>query len=79
MVSGVLFQQDGGPRAARTEEWPYGVPDLSPAEAELVMGDTVLLYRYWSLHVLAEGVRQLNDPVAQFILEQPEDPARYRC
>ena len=55
------------------------MPDLSPAEAELVMGDTVLLYRHLSLHVLAEGVRQLNDPVAQFILEQPEDPARYRC
>ena len=77
-VSALRFQQDGGPRVVRNEEWPYGVPDLSTTEAELVMNDVVLLFRYLSLYVVAEDVRRLNDPVTQFILEQPEDPARYR-
>jgi len=77
-VSALRFQQDGGPRVVRNEEWPYGVPDLSTTEAELVMNDVVLLFRYLSLYVVAEDVRRLNDPVIQFILEQPEDPARYR-
>ena len=77
-TSALRFQQDDGPRVVRTEEHPYGLPDLSPAEAELVMGDTVLLFRYLSLYVLAEDVRELGQPPTQFILEQPEDPARYR-
>ena len=77
-ISALRFQQDGGPRAVRTEEWPYGVPDLSPAEAEMVLNDTVLLFRYLSLYVVAEDVRQYDDPVTQIILEQPEDPMRYR-
>ena len=77
-TSALCFQQDDGSRVVRTEEHPYGLPDLSPAEAELVMGDTVLLFRYLSLYVLAEDVRELGQPPTQFILEQPEDPARYR-
>ena len=77
-ISALRYQQDGGPRAVRTEEWPYGKPDLSPSEAELVLTDTVLLFRYLSLYILAEDVRQLEDPRTQIILEQPEDPARYR-
>jgi hypothetical protein len=77
-ISALRYQQDGGPRAVRTEKWPYGMPDLSPSEAELVLTDTVLLFRYLSLYILAEDVRQLEDPRTQIILEQPEDPARYR-
>ena len=66
-ISALRYQQDGGPRAVRTEEWPYGKPDLSPSEAELVLTDTVLLFRYLSLYILAEDVRQLEDPRTQIL------------
>ena len=45
---------------------------------ELVLGDSVLMLRFWSLLVMAEEVREVALPVTQFMMEQPEDPARYR-
>ena len=77
-TSALRFQDDDGPRLVLNERHPYGLPDLTPAEMELVLGDAVLFFRYLSLYVLAEDVREHDDSPTQFILEQPEDPARYR-
>jgi hypothetical protein len=35
----------------------------------MVLNDTVLLFRYLSLYVVAEDVRQYDDPVTQIILK----------
>eukprot|EP00435_Cladocopium_sp_Y103_P024625 s3762_g6.t1 len=62
----------------RNDECPYGVPSLSAADKELVLGDSVLVFRFWSMFIMAEDVRDLSLPPTQFYMEQPEDPARYR-
>ena len=45
---------------------------------DLVQGDTVLWFRGLSLFILAEDLRDPDQPPTQLLLEQPEDPARYR-
>eukprot|EP00435_Cladocopium_sp_Y103_P014795 s1755_g3.t1 len=77
-VSALRYQSDNGPGILRSDEHPYGLPDLSPGDMELVLGDSVLMLRFWSLLVMAEEVRDAALPVTQFMMEQPEDPARYR-
>ena len=77
-VSALRYQNDGGPGVLRTEEHPYGLPTLSPADTELVIADSVLMFRFWSLLMVAEEMREETDPPTQFFMEQPEDPKRYR-
>ena len=62
----------------RTEEHPYGLPTLGPADAELVIADSVLMFRFWSLFMVAQEMREETEPPTQFFMEQPEDPKRYR-
>jgi len=45
---------------------------------DLVEGDVVLWFRGLSLFVVAEDVRDPQSTPTQLVLEQPEDPARYR-
>ena len=77
-VSALRYQNDGGPGILRSEEHPYGVPDLSAGDADLVEGDVILWFRMLALYILAEDVRAPDQPQTQMALEQPEDPARYR-
>ena len=77
-VSALRYQQDDGPGVLRTEEHPYGLPTLGPADAELVIADSVLMFRFWSLLMVAEEMREETEPPTQFFMEQPEDPKRYR-
>ena len=51
---------------------------MTTTEAELVEGDALLMHRYLALFVVAEEVRTPEAPPTQLIMEQPEDPARYR-
>ena len=44
-VSALRFQQDDGPPVLRTETHPYGLPDLTPQQADLVINDSVLWFR----------------------------------
>ena len=44
----------------------------------LVQGDVTLWFRGLSLFILAEDVREQQGSPTQLVLEQPEDPARYR-
>ena len=59
----------------RTDEHPYGLPDLQPSDQQLVL---TLMLKFWSLHIMAEEVREAVQTPTQFIMDQPEDPARYR-
>ena len=78
-VSALRFQQDDGPRPVRTEDFPYGIPEMTQPEENLVNQDVLLMYRFLALFVLAEQVRLPEEHPTQFVLEQPEDPARYRA
>ena len=77
-LTALRYQNDGGPGVLRDDEHPYGRPELSLADAALVEGDTLLMFRFLSLLVLSEDVRAEDDEPTAFLLEQPEDPARYR-
>ena len=77
-VSALRSQGDGGPGILRSEDWPYGLPDLAVADAEKVQNDSILFFRYLSLYMVAEEVRAPEDPPTEFLLEQPRDPAEYR-
>ena len=77
-VSALRYQDDDGPRPVRTEECPYGIEELTPQEAEMVEHDVILMHRFLALYVLAEQVRNPIEPPTQLVMEQPEDPARYR-
>ena len=56
-ISALRSQDDGGPGILRSEEWPYGLPDLPMADAEKVHNDSILFFRHLSLYVMAEEVR----------------------
>lgn len=60
-VSALRSQNDGGPGQLRSEEHPYGLPELSTADVEKVHNDSILFYRYLSLYVVAEEVRLPQD------------------
>ena len=77
-VSALRYQQDGGPREVRSEEWPYGLPGQTPAERELVVADSVLFFRFLLLYMVAEEVRDVNSDQTTFLCEQPQDPKEYR-
>ena len=77
-VSALRYQDDGGPREVRSELWPYGLPNQSPAERELVVSDSVLFFRFLLLYVVAEDVRSSEDEITTFLCEQPQDPKEYR-
>ena len=48
-ISALRRKDDGGPGILRSEEWPYGLPDLSMADAEKVHQHSILFFRYLSL------------------------------
>ena len=77
-LTALRYQGDDGPGVLRTDEYPYGLPSLPPADTELVLNDSTLMFRFWSLLIMAEEFRPDDMPVTQFFMEQPEDPARYR-
>ena len=77
-VSALRYQDDGGPGVLRTEQHPYGLPTLTASDLELVIGDSVLLYRMLALYVLCENVRLPQELQTALAVEQPEDPAHYR-
>lgn len=77
-VSALRFQQDGGPPMLRTEEFPYGLPSLTPQQAELVFSDSVLWFRFLLMYVMCEEVRHGGDPTTALVAEQPQDPKLYR-
>ena len=77
-VSALRYQNDGGPGVLRSEEHPYGLPTLKEAEQELVVGDSVLLFRMLAMYMVCEDVRFPDEPQTGLAIEQPEDPARYR-
>ena len=77
-LSALRYQGDDGPGILRNDEFPYGLPSLNAADHELVLGDTVLMFRFWAFYIMAEEVREVSMPPTQFFMEQPEDPAHYR-
>eukprot|EP00435_Cladocopium_sp_Y103_P017527 s2514_g4.t1 len=77
-VSALRFQNDGGPGIVRTENHPYGVPNLSAEDQTLVTKDSLLFLRMLFVYAVCEDVRPVQNPVTGLTLEQPEDPARYR-
>eukprot|EP00438_Fugacium_kawagutii_P021543 Skav211544 [mRNA] locus=scaffold5431:11157:19385:- [translate_table: standard] len=78
-VSALRYQQDGGPRAVRNEEQPYGLSSNTPAEQRMVDQDSLLWMRMLALYVLAEEIRDgTTHPPTAFAVEQPEDPRDYR-
>ena len=56
-VSALRFQKDDGPPVLRTEEHPYGLPSLTPQQAELVFNDSVLWFRFLLMYIMCEEVR----------------------
>lgn len=77
-VSALRYQNQGGPAILRTEQHPYGLPSLTQSDLELVVGDSILLFRMLALHALYENVRLPAEPQTGLAVEQPEDPIRYR-
>ena len=77
-ISALRYQNDGGPGVVRDDEYPYGLPNLTVADHNLVIGDVTLMFRYLALYIVAEEVRELDAIPTQLLLEQPGDPARYR-
>ena len=77
-ISALRYQGDTGPGVLRDDEYPYGLPNLSMADHNLVMDDVTLMFRFLALYVMAEEVREEDEVPTQFTMEQPEDPARYR-
>ena len=54
----------------------WGVPDLTQKELELVVGDTILVFKHLGLWKLAEENRKSSIRTG-FLLESPMDPADY--
>ena len=77
-ISALRFQEDGGPAVVRNEDFPYGLPDLSPEDAQLVLKDSALWFRMLLLYMVCEDCREVGTPPTALVVEQPEDPARYR-
>ena len=77
-MSALRYQGDGGPGILRNDEFPYGLPDLSVRDTELVVNDVTMMFRFLALFILAEDIRTAESVPTQMALEQPEDPARYR-
>ena len=77
-ISTLRYQDDGGPGVLRDDAHPYGRPDLSPSDMNLVERDVVLWFRRLSLFILAEDIREQDEKPTQLVVEQPEDPAHYR-
>ena len=65
-LTALRYQGDDGPGVLRTDEYPYGLPSLSPADTELVLNDSTLMFRFWSLLIMAEEFRPDDMPVTQF-------------
>eukprot|EP00438_Fugacium_kawagutii_P017886 Skav201903 [mRNA] locus=scaffold3992:11450:20578:- [translate_table: standard] len=80
-VSALRFQGDDGPGVIRDEVFPWGRPDITDQDAELVLADSALWLRVLLSYSLAEEARlelRPTAPATALVLEQPEDPARYR-
>ena len=76
-VSVLRLREDGGPRQVRDREGPrrWGKGNLKPHEQTLVDTDNQLLLRTL---VLAELRESANPGETEFMVETPEDPAKYR-
>ena len=57
---------DGGPGLLRTEEFSYGVPELFAGDAKLVLGDSMLVFRFLSLYIMAQEFKDVSMPPSQF-------------
>ena len=77
-TSALRFQKDDGPPILRTEDHPYGLPSLTPQQAELVTNDSILWLRLMLMYILCEEVRPKEQAQTAFLCEQPQDPAEYR-
>ena len=77
-TSALRFQKDDGPPVLRTEDHPYGLPSLTPQQAELVTNDSILWLRLMLMYILCEEVRPKEQAQTAFLCEQPQDPAEYR-
>ena len=77
-VLALWFQNDDGPPVLRTEEHPYGLPSLTPQQAELVFNDSVLWFRFLLMYIMCEEVRYEEEKTIALVVEQPEDPKNYR-
>ncbi|CAL1137062.1 unnamed protein product, partial [Cladocopium goreaui] len=77
-TSALRFQKDDGPPILRTEDHPYGLPSLTPQQAELVTNDSILWLRLMLMYILCEEVRPKEQAQSAFLCEQPQDPAEYR-
>ena len=77
-MSALRFQNDDGPPVLRTEEHPYGLPSLTPQQAELVFNDSVLWFKFLLMYIMCEEVRHEEGKNTALVVEQPEDPKNYR-
>ena len=67
-----------GPRPVRSEEHPYGFPNLTNSEKDIVEGDSVLWLRMMTLYIVAEETaRRRKFPAVAYGQEQPRDPGDY--
>lgn len=76
-VSALRCQNDGGRAEVRSEEFPYGLPGISPEQREMVLQDSALWFRTLLIYAVCEDA-QGDEPQTSLILEQPEDPKNYR-
>ena len=67
-----------GPRPVRSEQYPFGFPDLTSQEKAMVEGDTVMFLRMLFLYGLSEEMREEEEEKNSLLVEQPQDPATYR-
>ena len=67
-----------GPRPVRSEQYPFGFPDLTSQEKAMVEGDTVMFLRMLFLYGLSEEMREEEEERNSLLVEQPQDPATYR-
>lgn len=61
------YQGDGGPGLLRTEEFSYGVPELFAGDAKLVLGDSILVFRFLSLYITAQEFKDASMPPSQVL------------
>lgn len=76
-MSALRYQDDGGPGIVRSEQFPYGLPDLPPDQRELVLQDSALWFKTLLIYMVCEDARIQGQQTA-LILEQPQDPKEYR-
>ena len=77
-VSACRYAEDGGPGPVRSEEFPYGLEELSQRQRDSVEDDVTLLFRMKLLYMIAAQHKPKFCKKVLFGLEQPQDPKEYR-